>query len=138
MKLRQIVSIALLYSFAIFSAAAADESREGAHLLVLDPDFPSEVVNVPGLRVHPVDEEVPTELLPSASQSRLLREADLGTVLEWDSFERDRFFLRVENQGAAEVANRYAGQAEINSAKISRLRALIGAARKSKNAAGAR
>jgi hypothetical protein len=109
MKLRPLFYL-LLLSQASVSVAGAADPRSGTHLLALDEDFPAEQVKTPGVQVHPTSEAAPTELLPANAQYRMLKSAGLEDVLEWDALDRDRFFLRSENQSAAEVASRYEGK----------------------------
>lgn len=113
----------LLLSQAAVLRSFAGEPGSGVHLLPLDGDFPAEEVTIPGVEVHPFGEPVPTDIPPMSVQNRLLRDAGLDNILEWDALDRDRFFLRVQSQDANEVALRYEDQ--ISAEKISRVKAAL-------------
>lgn len=102
------LAIALLL---LFGASAAGASPE-AQVLVMDQDLPVEELNVPDeIKVHTVGKRAASELLPPHVQERFVRDAGLETATQgWDAFERDRLFLRAENQEAKIVSDRYQGR----------------------------
>jgi hypothetical protein len=102
------LAIALLLLFGASSAGASPE----AQVLVMDQDLPIEELNAPGeIKVHTVGKRAASELLPPHVQERFVRDAGLETATQgWDAFERDRLFLRVENQEAKVVSDRYQGR----------------------------
>lgn len=119
------LTIALLLLVAVPLTQARAGAGADAHVLVMDRDLPTEELDSSeGVKVHPVGKRAATDLLPPHVQERFVRDAGLETATQgWDAFERDRLFLRAENQEAKVVSDRYQGR--VSAAAVSSLQRMI-------------
>ena len=73
--------------------AAAEDFETGPHVQQLDADFPVEELESEGLSVGRLGEaNYSRGLPPMAEQRRMLHQAGLDFVSDWDGLEQDLFF----------------------------------------------
>ncbi|RZA08000.1 MAG: hypothetical protein EOP11_06125, partial [Proteobacteria bacterium] len=99
MKLRCFLFLCLLVQAAVLADAralersVASEKLEGVHIMQMDEDFSLDAFEKENrVSTHRLEERDPDALPPLREQKRMLREAGLEAVIEWDPVERDIFF----------------------------------------------
>ena len=123
----------LIAMFIFMAAASAQAQGPDLHVLQMDPAFPVEMMQSPGVVVHPVREVSQlNETIVAEDRDLILNKANLEKITKsWDALEKDMLLLRAEKQDPVRAADKYGGK--ITTEKMAQLKKLIGVYRKQRS-----